>query len=273
MPSWRQSCPQVVSPSLNEPTFLFAFTESREDSSVYDLFELAKVNKKHHGVSLVKGPDPYSPAYKILNPNLIPVIPERFFRDLIYSIQEEKGFLFVANLKQAKNTRGSLFSVERRDGSGSIFELVSNGNANTLDLVYATASGQHEVSIEDARLATGSWLNITLFVQEDRAQLYIGCEEINTSELDEPIHQILTQDVADVSVLRIGKGAVKSRFMVSASEIEFPKRTRLIRQLVMLGNVRLLIFFKEESWIESGFFHIPHTEIYSLSVEINDLEA
>lgn len=201
----------------------FVFTESREDNSVYDLFELAKVHKKHHGVSLVKGPDPYSPAYKILNPNIIPAIPERVFKDLIYSIQEEKGFLFVANLKQAKNTRGSLFSVERRDGSGSIFELVSNGNADTLDLIYATANGHHEISIEDAQLASGSWMNITLFVQEDRAQLYIGCEEINTRELDVPIHQILTQDVADVSVLRIGKGAVKSRFMVSASELIFLK--------------------------------------------------
>lgn len=201
----------------------FNFTESREDNSVYDLFELAKVNKKHNGVSLVKGPDPYSPAYKILNPNLIPAIPERSFRDLIYSIQEEKGFLFVANLKQAKKTRGSLFSVERSDGSGSIFELVSNGISNTLDLIYVTASGHHEISIDDARLASGSWENITLFVQEDRAQLYIGCEEINTSELDAPIHQILTQDVADVSVLRIGKGAVKSRFMVSASEAYIPE--------------------------------------------------
>lgn len=187
---------------------------------MYDLFELTKIQKKHNGVSLVKGPDPNSPAYKILNPNLIPVIPERSFRDLVYSIQEEKGFIFVANLKQAKATKGSLFSVERRDGSGAVFELVSNGNANTLDLIYATASGQHEISIEDARLASGSWMNITLFVQEDRAQLYIGCEEINTSELDVPIHQILTQDVADVSVLRIGKGAVKNRFMVSASESE-----------------------------------------------------
>ncbi|KAG7328117.1 hypothetical protein KOW79_008061 [Hemibagrus wyckioides] len=209
--------------------------ESREDNSVYDLFELAKVHKKHNGVSLVKGPDPYSPAYKILNPNLIPALPERSFRDLIYSIQEEKGFLFVANLKQAKKTRGSLFSVERRDGSGSIFELVSNGNANTLDLIYATASGHHEISIEDARLASGSWENITLFVEEDRAQLYIGCEEINTRELDVPIHQILTQDVADVSVLRIGKGAVKSRFMGVLQNARFVFRTTLETILRNMG--------------------------------------
>ncbi|XP_060789941.1 thrombospondin-1-like [Neoarius graeffei] len=212
--------------------------ESREDNSAYDLFELIKVHKKHHGVSLVKGPDPYSPAYKILNPNLIPLMPESFFRDLIYSIQEEKGFLFVANIKQAKKTRGSIFSIERRDGSGSVFELVSNGIANTLDLIYATASGHHEVSIEDAQLATGSWMNITLFVQEDRAQLYIGCEEINTRELDVPIHQILTPDVAEVSFLRIGKGAVKNRFMGVLQNARFVFRTTLETILRNIGCER-----------------------------------
>lgn len=194
-------------------------SESRDDS-VYDLFELSRVNKKQHGVSLVKGPDPNSPAYKILHPNLIPAIPEPSFRDLIYSIQEEKGFLFLANIKQAKKTRGSLFIVERKDGTGPVFEIISNGDANTVDLIYTMPNGQHMISIEDARLASGSWMNITLFVQEDRAQLYVGCEEINTSELDAPIHQILTQDVADVATLRIGKGAVNNRFMVSGADLK-----------------------------------------------------
>uniref|UniRef100_A0AAR2ITF6 Thrombospondin 1a n=1 Tax=Pygocentrus nattereri TaxID=42514 RepID=A0AAR2ITF6_PYGNA len=188
------------------------------DNSMYDLFELARINKKHHGVSLVKGPDPYSPAYKILNPNLIPPIPEHSFRDLIYSIQAEKGFFLMVNLKQAKKTRGSLLTVEKKDGSGPIFEIISNGDAHTLDLVYRTGNRQHVVSFEEAHLASGSWKNITLFVQDDRAQLYVGCEEINTSELDVPIHQILTQEAVDIATLRIGKGAVKDRFMVSAYE-------------------------------------------------------
>ncbi|XP_072545873.1 thrombospondin-1-like isoform X2 [Salminus brasiliensis] len=199
--------------------------ENRDDNSVYDLFELARVNKKQHGVSLVKGPDPYSPAYKILNPNLIPSIPEHSFRDLIYSIQAEKGFLFMVNLKQAKKTRGSLLTVEKKDGSGPIFEIISNGDAHTLDLVYTTANKQHVVSIEDAHLATGSWKNITLFVQEDRAQLHVGCEEINTSELDVPIYQILTQEVVDIANLRIGKGAVRDRFMGVLQNVRFVFRT------------------------------------------------
>lgn len=190
-------------------------TESRDDNSVYDLFELVQVHKKNHGVSLVKGEDPYSPAYKILNPDLIPPVPETPFRDLVDSVHAERGFLLLANFKQFKRTRGSILTFEKRDGSGPIFEIISNGKANTLDVVYSTENKQQVVSIEEADLATGHWKNITLFVQEERAQLYVGCEEINTAELDLPISRILTQDVPASARLRIGKGAVKDRFMVS----------------------------------------------------------
>uniref|UniRef100_A0A8C8MI73 Thrombospondin 1b n=1 Tax=Oncorhynchus tshawytscha TaxID=74940 RepID=A0A8C8MI73_ONCTS len=186
-------------------------TESRDDNSVYDLFELVHVSKKNHGVTLVKGDDPYSPAYKILNPDLIPEVPESSFRDLIDSIHAERGFLLLLNFKQFKRTRGSLLTVEKRDGSGAVFEIVSNGKANTLDVVFSTVNKQQVVSIEDVDLATGHWKNITLFVQEDRAQLYVGCEEVNTAELDAPIQSILTQETPITARLRIGKGAVKDR--------------------------------------------------------------
>uniref|UniRef100_A0A673YH30 Thrombospondin 1 n=1 Tax=Salmo trutta TaxID=8032 RepID=A0A673YH30_SALTR len=192
-------------------------TENRDDNSVYDLFELVQVSKKNHGVTLVKGDDPYSPAYKILNPDLIPELPESSFRDLIDSIHAERGFLLLLNFKQFKRTRGSLLTVEKRDGSGAVFEIVSNGKANTLDVVFSTVNKQQVVSIEDVDLATGHWKNITLFVQEDRAQLYVGCEEVNTAELDAPIQTILTQETPATARLRIGKGAVKDRFMVSGA--------------------------------------------------------
>uniref|UniRef100_A0A8C7GUL5 Thrombospondin 1 n=1 Tax=Oncorhynchus kisutch TaxID=8019 RepID=A0A8C7GUL5_ONCKI len=189
------------------------FTESGDDNGVYDLFELVKVNKRHQGVTLVKGADPYSPAYKVLNADLIPPVPEISFRDLIDSVQAERGFLLLVNFKQFKKTRGSILTVEKNDGSGPIFEIISNGKAQTLDVVYSTGNKQQVVSIEDADLATGHWKNITLFIQEDRAQLFVGCEEINISEIDVPIQKVLTHEVADIARLRIGKGAVKDRFM------------------------------------------------------------
>lgn len=183
---------------------------------MFDLFELIRVPSKNHGVTLVKGDDPYSPAYKILDPDLIPPVPESAFRDLIDSIHAERGFLLLLNFKQFKRTRGSLLTVEKRDGSGPVFEIVSNGKANTLDMVFSTENKQQVVSIEDADLATGHWKNITLFVQEDHVQLYAGCEEVNTAEMDAPIQSVLTHEVPAGARLRVGKGAVNDRFMVRA---------------------------------------------------------
>uniref|UniRef100_A0A3P9LSN3 Thrombospondin-1 n=1 Tax=Oryzias latipes TaxID=8090 RepID=A0A3P9LSN3_ORYLA len=201
---------KYILPLLCSCLYLFIYvliTESRDDNSVYDLFELARINKRNHGVSLVKGADPYSPAYKILNADLIPQVPDGSFRDLLDSIQAERGFLLLLNLKQYKRSRGTMLSIEKTDGSGPVFEIISNGKANTLDVVYATENQQQVVSIEDADLATGHWKNITLFVQEDRAQLYVGCEEINVSEMDAPIQTVLSREVADIARLRIGKGS------------------------------------------------------------------
>lgn len=181
---------------------------------MYDLFDLARVNKRHHGVSLVKGADPYSPAYKVLNADLIPPVPDSSFRDLLDSIQTERGFLLLINLKQFKKTRGSILAIEKTDGSGPLLEIISNGKNNTLDVVYSTMDHQQRLSIEDADLATGHWKNITLFVQDDRVQLYVGCEDINVSELDVPIQKVLSPEVADIARLRIAKGAGKDRFMV-----------------------------------------------------------
>uniref|UniRef100_A0A673IVJ1 Thrombospondin-1 n=1 Tax=Sinocyclocheilus rhinocerous TaxID=307959 RepID=A0A673IVJ1_9TELE len=208
---------------LNDPVW----PVTSDDNSVFDLFELVQVPRKNHGVTLVKGDDPYSPAYKILNPDLIPAVPESAFRDLIDSIHAERGFLLLVNFKQFKHTRGSLLTVEKKDGSGPVFEIVSNGKANTLDIVFSTENKQQVVSIEEADLAVGHWKNITLFVQEDRVQFYVGCEEVNTAELDASIQTILTQETPGVASLRIGKSAVKDRFMGVLQNVRFVFGTTL----------------------------------------------
>uniref|UniRef100_A0AAX7UI70 Thrombospondin 1a n=1 Tax=Astatotilapia calliptera TaxID=8154 RepID=A0AAX7UI70_ASTCA len=172
--------------------------ESRDDNSVYDLFDLARVNKRHHGVSTVKGQDPNSLAYKVLNASLIPPVPDSSFRDLLDSIQTERGFLLLVNLKQFKKTRGSLLTVEKTDGSGPIFEIISNGKANTLDLVYSTVDQQQVASIDEVDLATGQWKNITLFVQDDQAQLFVGCEgNSNDKPKYHLMHYIVSLNIYD----------------------------------------------------------------------------
>ncbi|MGH0131117.1 UNVERIFIED_CONTAM: hypothetical protein FKN15_042000 [Acipenser sinensis] len=201
--------------------------ETGEDNSVFDLFEVSRVARKNNGVALVKGPDPYSPAYKIINADLIPPVPETRFRDLLDAIHAEKGFLFLATLKQSKRSRGSLLTIEKLDGSGQVFEIVSNGNAGTMDLVYTIEDKQHVVSLEDAELATGNWKNITLLVQEDRVQLYVGCDEIDTVEMDASIHRILTQELSGTARLRVGKGAIEDKFQGVLQNVRFVFGTTL----------------------------------------------
>lgn len=175
------------------------------------------MNKRNHGVSFVKGSDPNSPAYRISNADLTPPIPDGPFRDILDAIQAERGFLLLVNLKhQHRNSRGSILTVEKKDGSGPIFEIISNGKADTLDVVYSTMNKQQVVSIEETGLSSGQWKNITLFVQDDKAQLYVGCEEINSEEMDVPIQKVLTQDVADIANLRIGKAAIGDKFKVGS---------------------------------------------------------
>ncbi|XP_077321139.1 thrombospondin-1 [Lithobates pipiens] len=197
-----------------------------DDNSVFDLFELTGISRKlsprkSQGVSLVKGPDPSSPAYRIENPNLIPPVPEEKFQDLLDSVRAERGFILLATLRQIKKTRGALLSIERKDGTGHVFSLTSNGEAGTLDLSISTEDKQQVVSVEEARLATGHWKNITLFVQEDRAQLYVGCDKMENAELDVPIHHFLSGDLATTAQMRIAKGGVKDNFQGVLQNLRF----------------------------------------------------
>lgn len=205
--------------------------ESRgDDDSVFDIFELTVrkgAGRRAPGVHLVKGPDTSSPAYRIEDASRIPAVSDSKFQDLLDIIHAEKGFILQATLRQAKKSRGTLLAVERKDGSGHVFSLVSNGKAGTLDLSLSGDGKQQLVSVEDALLATGHWKNITLFVQEDRAQLYVGCEKMENAELDIPIQNIFTRDLASSARLRIAKGGVNDNFQGLLQNVRFVFRTTL----------------------------------------------
>lgn len=196
-------------------------TEPGDDNSVFDLFELIGfarkgAARKTAGVHLTKGPDTSSGAYRIEDANLIPPVPNHKFQDILDAIQVEKGFILLANLRPLKKSPGTLLAVERKDNSGYDFKLVLNGRAKTLDLsVFPKEGNQSLVSVEDVELPTGQWNNITLFVQEDQAQLYVGCDKLVNAELEIPIQSIFTRDLASSARLRIGKGGVNDNFQVS----------------------------------------------------------
>eukprot|EP00061_Rhincodon_typus_P016445 g44665.t1 len=169
---------------------------------VFDLFDITGLTRKNVGVHMVKGPEASSPAYRILNPDLIAPASENSFSELIDHIQQEKGFIFLATLRQIKKSRGTLVAIDTLQGT-RIFEILSNGKANTLDLTITIDGKQSMVSITDAHLANTRWKNLTLFVQEDVATLYVGCEKVNGVELEEAIHKVLKP--GDYS-LRLAKG-------------------------------------------------------------------
>ncbi|NXV97927.1 TSP1 protein, partial [Calonectris borealis] len=206
--------------------------ESRsDDNSVFDLFELIGfirkgAGRRAPGVHLVKGPESSSPAYRIEDASRIPAVPDSKFQDLLDAIHAEKGFILLATLRQAKKSRGTLLSVEQKDGSGHVFSLVSNGKAGSLDLSLSD-DGKQLASVEDALLATGHWKNITLFVQEDRAQLYVGCEKMENAEMDIPIQNIFTRDLASSARLRIAKGGVNDNFQGLLQNVRFVFGTTL----------------------------------------------
>ncbi|XP_048340195.1 thrombospondin-1 [Sphaerodactylus townsendi] len=198
-----------------------------DDNSVFDLFELIGFSRKGAarkvgGVYLAKGSETSSPAYRIEDANRIPAVPDHKFQDILDSIQAEKGFILLANLRPMKKSPGTLLAVERKDNSGYVFKLVLNGKAKTLDLSVFTKEGnQTLVSVEDVELPTWQWNNITLLVQEDQAQLYVGCEKMVNAELEIPIQNVFTRDLASSARLRIAKGGVNDNFQGVLQNVRF----------------------------------------------------
>uniref|UniRef100_A0A8C5SUH6 Thrombospondin 1 n=1 Tax=Laticauda laticaudata TaxID=8630 RepID=A0A8C5SUH6_LATLA len=182
---------------------------------------------KGQGVHSIKGLETSSPAYRIDDANRIPAVSDHKFQDLLYAIQAEKGFILLANLRPIKKDAGTILAVERKDNSGYVFKLVLNGKAKTLDLsVFPDEGNQSLVSVEEVKLPLARWSSITLFVQEDQAQLYVGCEKMTNVELEIPIQDIFTRDLSNRARLRIAKGGVNDNFpvryfLITNSRVQF----------------------------------------------------
>uniref|UniRef100_A0A8C5STC3 Thrombospondin-1 n=1 Tax=Laticauda laticaudata TaxID=8630 RepID=A0A8C5STC3_LATLA len=211
--------------------FLLSF-ETSDDNSVFDLFELIGFGRKGahkgQGVHSIKGLETSSPAYRIDDANRIPAVSDHKFQDLLYAIQAEKGFILLANLRPIKKDAGTILAVERKDNSGYVFKLVLNGKAKTLDLsVFPDEGNQSLVSVEEVKLPLARWSSITLFVQEDQAQLYVGCEKMTNVELEIPIQDIFTRDLSNRARLRIAKGGVNDNFPGMLQNVRFVFGTTL----------------------------------------------
>jgi len=83
--------------------------------------------------------------------------------------------VFVASMRQDRGSRGTLVGLEGPDGRRQ-FEIVSNGRANSLDLVYWVDGSQNVVSFEDVDLSDSQWKNVTLHVHGENAKPVCGLQ-------------------------------------------------------------------------------------------------
>lgn len=113
--------------------------------------------------------------------------------------------MFVATMRQDKGSRGTLIGLEGPSRRRQ-FEIVSNGRANTLDLVYMVEGSQNVVSFEDVDLSDSQWKNITLYIHGENAHLYIGCSLIDSVILDEPFYEHLQPESSQMFV---AKGSIR----------------------------------------------------------------
>lgn len=120
-------------------------------------------------------------------------------------MQNNEGFVFVASIRQDRTSRGTLLGFEGPDGQRQ-FEIVSNGRANTLDLVYWVDGSQNMVQFEDVDLSDSQWKNITLQVHGENANLFVGCSLIDSFILDEPFYEHLQ---AEGSRMYVAKGSTR----------------------------------------------------------------
>uniref|UniRef100_A0A9J7YX79 Thrombospondin-2 n=1 Tax=Cyprinus carpio carpio TaxID=630221 RepID=A0A9J7YX79_CYPCA len=176
-----------------------------EDESIFDLFKISSISRKTIGAKLFKGHDWDSPAYRFIRFDHIPAVSPPALHQILKQVQNNEGFVFVATIRQDKGSRGTLFGLEGPSGSRQ-FEIVSNGRANTLDLVYMVEGSQNVVSFEDVDLSDSQWKNITLYVHGENANLYVGCSLIDSVILDEPFYEHLQPEGSQMFV---AKGSIR----------------------------------------------------------------
>ncbi|XP_006008696.1 thrombospondin-2 [Latimeria chalumnae] len=191
---------------LNLWTTCLAQGDEVEDETVFDLFEISHISQRTLGAKLFFGPDSNNPTYRFIRFDHIPSVSQPALKQILRLMQNNEGFILTATLRQDRGSRGTLIAVEG-PGSQRQFEIVSNGRANTLDLVYWVEGSQNVVSFEDVDLAESQWKNITLQVTGENANLYIGCDQIDGIILDDPFYEHLR---SDNSKMYVAKGSTRA---------------------------------------------------------------
>lgn len=169
------------------------------------MFEISHITRKTLGAKQFRGQNSDAPAYRFIRFDHLPPVSPPILKQILRQIQNNEGFVFAASIRQDRASRGTLIGLEGPDGQRQ-FEIVSNGRANSLDLVYWVEDSQNVVSFEDVDLSDSQWKNITLHIHGENANLFVGCSLIDSHILDEPFYEHLQ---AEGSRMYVAKGSIR----------------------------------------------------------------
>uniref|UniRef100_A0A8C6KQZ6 Thrombospondin-2 n=1 Tax=Nothobranchius furzeri TaxID=105023 RepID=A0A8C6KQZ6_NOTFU len=177
----------------------------QEDEMSFDLFEISHITRKTLGAKQFRGQNLDAPAYRFIRFDHLPPVSTPILKQILRQIQNNEGFVFVASIRQDRGSRGTLIGLDGPDGRRQ-FEIVSDGRANTLDLVYWVDGSRNVFSFEDVDLSDSQWKNVTLHIHGENANLFVGCSLIDSFILDEPFYENLR---AEGSRMFVAKGSTR----------------------------------------------------------------
>ncbi|CAG09458.1 unnamed protein product, partial [Tetraodon nigroviridis] len=175
----------------------------QENETSFDLFEISHITRRTLGAKQFRGPNSDTPAYRFIRFDHLPPVSTPILKQILRQMQYNEGFVFMASMRQDRTSRGTLIGFEGPNGQRQ-FEIVSNGRANSLDLVYSVDGSQNIVQFEEVDLSDSQWKNITLHVHGENANLFVGCSLIDSFILDEPFYEHLQ---AEGSRMYVAKGS------------------------------------------------------------------
>ncbi|RLV76526.1 hypothetical protein DV515_00016885, partial [Chloebia gouldiae] len=178
----------------------------KEEETTFDLLQVSSISRKTIGAKVFRGPDPTMPAYRFIRFDHIPPCKPEKLKKILKLIQQNEGFILSATLRQDRQSRGTILALEGPGISERQFEIISNGRANTLDLIYWVDGFQNVISLEDVDLADSQWKNLTVQITRENYNLYVGCDLIDSFILEEPFYEQLK---AESSRLYVAKGSTR----------------------------------------------------------------
>uniref|UniRef100_A0A8C9SBI3 Thrombospondin 2 n=1 Tax=Scleropages formosus TaxID=113540 RepID=A0A8C9SBI3_SCLFO len=188
------------------------------DGTVIDLLHSSQITDMTPGVKIFRGLEPDTPAYRFISAESLPPVSGGALRQLVRQIQNNEGFVLSATFRQDRGSRSTLLSMVG-PGDRLQFQVVSNGRANTLDILYWADGSNKMVSFEDVDLADSQWKNLTMEVHGEVANLLVGCSLVDGFILDEPFYENLH---FEGSQMFVAKGSMRqNHFRGLLQDIQF----------------------------------------------------